>query len=100
MRSEGRQREKNKVEERERGNACEICFQKVIPPTLSANNQNVVSGVKSCHSSNSRQTALFTEFKKNMPVFIFYISFPQTNISLTSKNERIGKHYSFHFLCR
>ena len=89
------------MEKKERGgNACEICFQKVIPPTLSASNPNVVSGVKSCQSSNGRQTALFTELKKDMPVFIFYICFLQTNKSLTSKNERTGKHYSFHFLCR
>ena len=81
-------------------NACESCFQKVIPPTLSTTNPNVVSGVKSCQSSNGRQTALFTEFKKDMPVFIFYICFLRTNKSLTSKNERTGKHYSFHFLCR
>ena len=40
------------------------------------------------------------KFKKKRPVFIFYICFLQTNISLTSKNERTGKHYSFHFLCR
>ena len=55
---------KNKEEKRERGgrgNACEICFQKVIPPTLSVNNPNLVSGVKRCQSSNGRQTALFTE---------------------------------------
>ena len=92
-----------KVEKRERErvrNACEICFQKVIPPTLSTSNPNVVSGVKNCQSSNGRQTALFTELKKDMPVFIFYICFLQTNKSLTSKNERTGKHYSFHFLCR
>ena len=81
------------VEKRERErvrNACEICFQKVIPPTLSTSNPNVVSGVKSCQSSNGRQTALFTELKKDMPVFIFYICFLQTNKSLTSKNERIA----------
>ena len=91
------------VEKRERErarNACEICFQKVIPPTLSTSNPNVVSGVKSCQSSNGRQTALFTEFKKDMPVYILYICFLRTNKSLTSKNERTGKHYSFHFLCR
>ena len=61
VRSEGRQREKNKEEKREKkrgGNACEICFQKVIRPIFSASNQNVVSGVKSCQSSNGRQTAL------------------------------------------
>ena len=61
VRSEGRQREKNKEEKRERkrgGNACEICFQKVIRPIFSASNPNVVSGVKSCQSSNGRQTAL------------------------------------------
>ena len=46
----------------EPGNACEISFQKVIPPTLSANNLNVVSRIKSCQSSNERHTALFTEF--------------------------------------
>ena len=46
----------------EPGNACEISFQKVIPPTLSANNLNVVSRIKSCQSSNKRHTALFTEF--------------------------------------
>ena len=65
VRSEGRQREKSKEKKRERkrgGNACEICFQKVIPPTLSASNPNVVSGIKSCQSSNGRKTALFTEF--------------------------------------
>ena len=61
VRSEGRQREKNMEEKRERkrgGNACEICFQKVIRPIFSASNPNVVSGVKSCQSSNGRQTAL------------------------------------------
>ena len=61
VRSEGRQREKNMEEKRERkrgGNACEICFQKVIRPFFSASNPNVVSGVKSCQSSNGRQTAL------------------------------------------
>ena len=63
VRSEGREREKNKeeFEKRERkrgGNACEICFQKVIRPIFSASNPNVVSGVKSCQSSNGRQTAL------------------------------------------
>ena len=55
---------KNKKEERERekgGNTCEICFQKVILPTLSASNLTLVSGVESCQSSNVRQTALFTE---------------------------------------
>ena len=55
---------KSKEETRERGrrgNACEICFQKVIPPTLSVNNPNLVSRFKSCQSSNGRQTALFTE---------------------------------------
>ena len=72
--------------------AREISFQKVIPPTLSTSNPNVVSGVKSCQSSNGRQTALFTELKKDMPVFIFYICFLQTNKFLTSKNERTGKH--------
>ena len=41
---------------------CEICFQKVIPPTLSASNPNAVSSVKSCQSSNGRQSALLTEF--------------------------------------
>ena len=52
---------KNKEEKGERGrrgNACEICFQK---PTLSVNNPNLVSGIKSCQSSNGRQTGLFTE---------------------------------------
>ena len=61
VRSEGRQREKSKEKKRERkrgGNACEICFQKVIRPIFSASNPNVVSGVKSCQSSNGRQTAL------------------------------------------
>ena len=89
---------KNKEEKRERetgGNACEICLQKVILPTLLASNQNLVSDDKSCQSSNGRQTALFTEFLKDIPAFIFYICFLQTNISLASKNERTGKHYSF-----
>ena len=83
---EGREREKNKEEKRERergGNACEICLQKVILPTLLASNQNLVSGVKSCQSSNGRQTPLFTEFLKDIPAFIFYICFLQT-LSLTS----------------
>ena len=54
---------KEEKRERKRGeNACDICFQKVVPPTLSASNSNVVSGVKSCQSSIGRQTALFTEF--------------------------------------
>ena len=44
-------------------NTCEInCFQKDIPPTLSANNLNIVSSIKSCQSNNERHTALFTEF--------------------------------------
>ena len=64
----------------------EICFQTVIPPSLSASNPNVFSGVKSCQSTNGgRQTALFnTELKIYiyMPVFIFYICFLQTNICL------------------
>ena len=50
MQREGREQEKHKEEKRERergGNACDICFQKVIPPPLSAGNPNVVSGVKS-----------------------------------------------------
>ena len=68
MQREGREREKNKEEkrERERGvNACNICFQKVIPPPLSASNPNVVSGVQSfiINPSKWRQTALFTELK-------------------------------------
>ena len=65
VRREGRKREKNKEEKRERergGNNCEICFQKVIPPTLSASNPNVVSSFKSCQSSNGQQSALLTEF--------------------------------------
>ena len=47
--------------ERERGgNDCEICFQKVIPPTLSASNPTLVSGVKSCHQAKgNRLTKLF-----------------------------------------
>ena len=83
--SESEKSEKERVRK-----ACAICFQKVIPPTLSTSNPNVVSGVKSCQSSNGRQTALFTELKKDMPVFIFYICFLQSNKSLTSKNERTG----------
>ena len=50
MQREGREQENHKEEKRERergGNACDICFQKVIPPPLSASNPNVVSGVKS-----------------------------------------------------
>ena len=62
------------MEKKERGgNACEICFQKVIPPTLSASNPNVVSGVKSCQSSNGRQTALFTELKKYICLYSSFI---------------------------
>ena len=62
---EGREQENNKEEksERERGrNICEICVQKVILPTLSACNPNIVSGVKSCQSSSRQPTALCTEF--------------------------------------
>ena len=69
---EGREQEKNKEEksERERGrNICEICVQQVIPPTLSACNPNVVSGVKSCQSSNGQPTALCTEFSSLIFVF-------------------------------
>ena len=50
MQRGGREQETNKEEKRERergGNACDICFQKVIPPTFSASNPNVVSGFKS-----------------------------------------------------
>ena len=44
----------------------QICFQEVIPPTLSASNPTKVSGVKIGQSSNGWQTALFTElFLKN-----------------------------------
>ena len=77
MRREGIERKKKKKkrkeeEKREReGNACEICFQKVIPPILSASNPNLVSGVKSCQSSIGRQAAVFNE--KSMAVFIFNI---------------------------
>ena len=50
---ESKRARKSKVEERQRGeNACEISFQKVIPPTLSASNPTLVSGVNSCQSSN------------------------------------------------
>ena len=50
------------------GNDCEICFQKVIPPTLSASNPTLVSGVKSCHQSKgNRLTKLF--FQNSMYVF-------------------------------
>ena len=68
---EGREQEKNKEEksERERGrNICEICVQ-VIPPTLLACNPNVVSGVKSCQSSNGQPTVLCTEFSSLIFVF-------------------------------
>ena len=60
-----KKRKKNKEEKRERergGNDCKICFQKVIPPTLSVRILNVVFIVKSCQSSNGRQSALLTEF--------------------------------------
>ena len=75
-----REREKMR-KNRGRGKACEIWFQKVIPPTLSASNQTLVSGVKSCQSSNGRQTAIFTELfflknlciqeKKSLIIFVF-----------------------------
>ena len=39
-------------------------FKRSFPPTLSASNPNVVSGVKCCRSSNGQQTALFTELTK------------------------------------
>ena len=61
MRREVREQE-NKREERERGgDACDICFQKAILPTLLASNRTLVSSVKSCQSSNRQQTVLFTE---------------------------------------
>ena len=48
---------------REEGTPVRFVFKRsCIPPTLSASNPKVVSGVKSCHSSNRRQTAPFTEF--------------------------------------
>ena len=105
VRREGREREKNKEEKRERGSkTCEICFQKVIPPSLSASNPNVVSGVKSCQSTNGgRQTALFnTELKKYicLCIHLLYLFSANEYIPLNSKNERTGKHHSFHFLCR
>ena len=76
VRREGREREKNKEEKRERGRKTgEICFQKVIPPSLSASNPNVVSGVKSCQSTNGgRQTAMFnTELKKYICLYSSFI---------------------------
>ena len=57
-------REPEKVRRQRGGNACEISFQKVIPPTLLASNPTLVSGVNSCQSSNGWQTALFTELCK------------------------------------
>ena len=33
------------------GNDCEISFQMVIPPTLSASNPTLLCGVKSCHQA-------------------------------------------------
>ena len=51
--------------ERERGgNECEICFQKVIPPTLSASNPTLVSGVKSCHQAKGNRLTKLFFFKK------------------------------------
>ena len=47
-------------EEERRKNAFKICFQKVIPPTLSASNATLVSGVRSCQSNNGWQTAPLT----------------------------------------
>ena len=42
------------------GNDCEISFQMVIPPTLSASNPTLLSGVKSCHQAKgNRLTKLF-----------------------------------------
>ena len=76
---------------REEGTPVRFVFRRSFRP-LCRSNLNLVFGVKSCQSSNGWQTALFTEFWKNMPVFTFYICFLQANISLTSKNERTGKH--------
>ena len=56
------QKKKEKREGERHGNACDICFQKVIPPTLSASNPNVVSVLKV--SIKQRATALFNEFLK------------------------------------
>ena len=104
VRREGREREKNKEEKREKGRKTgEICFQTVIPPSLSASNPNVFSGVKSCQSTNGgRQTAMFkTEFKKYICLYSSFIFVFCKRINpFTSKNERTGKYYSFHFLCR
>ena len=55
------------VEKRERErvrNACEICFQKVIPPTLSTSNPNVVSGVKSCNQATGDKPHCLLNLKK------------------------------------
>ena len=48
-------------------------FKRSFPPTLSASNPNVVSGGKSCQSSNRRQTALFTELKEYICLYSSFI---------------------------
>ena len=92
---EGREREKNnKVEKRERErerNACEICFQKVIPPTLSTSNPNAVSGVESCQSSNGRQNTLFTEKVCLYSSFIFVFCKPHKSLTPKMKKKKKKK---------
>ena len=54
-------------------------------------------------ATGDKPCCLLNYFLKNMYVFrkkIFYTSFQQTNISLTSKNGRTGKQHLFHFLCQ
>ena len=86
-----RARKKNKVEKRERErerNACEICFQKVIPPTLSTSNPNAVSGVERCQSSNGRQNTLFTEKVCLYSSFIFVFCKPHKSLTPKMKKKK------------
>jgi len=49
VRCEVREREKvRRKRGKEEKNACEISFQKVIPPTVSASNPTLVSSVNGC----------------------------------------------------
>ena len=74
MKEESKKKKEEKSERERGGNVCEICVQNVIPPTLSVCNPNVVSGVKSCQSSNGQQTALCTEFyKKYSCIYLLYL---------------------------
>ena len=98
---EKKNEKKNKEEKRERergGNDCKICFQKVIPPTLSVRILNVVFIVKSCQSRNGRQSALLTEFElKNNVYSSFLFVFCKRIYPLLRKMKEVASITRFTF---